>query len=100
MPLTYYRQPNRKGFDLASVDKVPRNTFWISTAGVYGPLDAVEAIGVSMEYPLGKPTLEIRSVRLAKEDPGSDVLEPKPLVDEFGQWIPVEWPGKIKSLIS
>jgi hypothetical protein len=98
VPLTYYRQPNRQGFDLASVGKVARNSFWISTGGVYGPLDAVEAIGVSMEYPLGKPTLEIRSVSLSKDDPGSDVLEPKPLVDEFGQWIPVEWPGKIKSL--
>ncbi len=98
VPLTYYREPNRKGFDMASVYNVPRNTFWIATAGAYGPLNAVQAIGVTMEYPLGKPTMEIRSVRLAKEDPGSDVLGPKPVVDQFGQWIPVDWPGKIKSL--
>jgi hypothetical protein len=98
VPLIYFRKPNRQGFDLASVGKVPRNSFWISTGGVYGPLDAVQAIGVTMEYPLGKPTLDIRSVRLSKDDPGSDVLEPKPLVDEFGQWIPVDWPGKIRNL--
>jgi hypothetical protein len=98
VPLRYYRSPNRAGFDLASVGKVPRNSFWISTGGVYGPLNAVEAIGVTMQAPLGKPALEIRSVRLSKEDPGSDILDKKPVVDEFGQWIPTDWPGKIKSL--
>src|ERR1035438_10472990 len=61
VPLQYYRQPNRAGFDLASVGKVPRNSFWISTGGVFGPLNAVEAIGVTMEAPLGNPTLEISS---------------------------------------
>jgi hypothetical protein len=71
VPLQYYRQPNRAGFDLASVGKVPRNSFWISTGGVYGPLNAVEAIGVTMQTPLGRPALEIRSVRLSKVDPGS-----------------------------
>jgi hypothetical protein len=85
VPLEYYRQPNRVGFDLASVSKVPRNSFWISTGGVYGPLNAVEAIGVTTQAPVGKPTLEIRSVQLAKEDPGSDILDKKPVVDEFGQ---------------
>jgi hypothetical protein len=98
VPLRYYREPNRAGFDLASVGKVPRNSFWISTGGVYGPLDAVQAIGVTMVTPLGSPTLEVRSVRLAKEDPGSDVIDKKPVVDQFGQWISQDWPGKIKSL--
>jgi hypothetical protein len=98
VPLQYYRQPNRAGFDLASVGKVPRNSFWISTGGVYGPLNAVDSIGVSMTAPLGSPTLEIRSVALAKDDPGSDVLDTKPVVDEFGQWIPSDWPGKVKNL--
>ncbi|MBM3746245.1 MAG: hypothetical protein FJW34_10645 [Acidobacteria bacterium] len=98
VPLQYYRQPNRAGFDLASVGKVPRNSFWISTGGVYGPLNTVEAIGVTMQAPLGKPALEIRAVRLSKVDPGSDILDRKPVVDEFGQWIPEDWPGKAKSL--
>jgi len=98
IPLRYYREPNREGFDMASVGKVPRNSFWVGTGGKYGPLDSVEAIGVTMEYPFGKPTLEIRSFELAKEDPGSEALDPIPLVDEFGQWIPSDWPGKITSL--
>jgi hypothetical protein len=98
VPLQYYRQPKRTGMDLASIGKVPQNTFWISTGGVMGPLNAVDAIGVAMRTPLGKPTLEIRSVRLSKDDPGSDVLDHKPIVDQFGQWIPADWPGKIISL--
>jgi hypothetical protein len=98
VPLQYFRAPNRSGHDLASVGKVPRNSFWISTGGTYGPLNAVTAIGVSMQQPLGNPTLELRSVRLAKEDPGSDVLDTKPVVDEFGQWISMDWPGKVKNL--
>jgi len=32
VPLQYYRQPNRAGFNLASVGKVPRNSFWNSTS--------------------------------------------------------------------
>lgn len=98
VPLQYFRQPNRSGHDLASVGKVPRNSFWISTGGAYGPLNSVTAIGLSMQQPLGSPTVEIRSVTLAKDDPGSDVLDSKPVVDEFGQWIPAEWPGKVKTL--
>jgi hypothetical protein len=98
VPLQYYRQPNRAEFDLASVGKVARDSFWIGTGGAYGPLNAVTAIGVSMQTPLGKPTLEIRSVSLAKEDPGSGLLDQKPVVDEFGQWIPADWSSKVKSL--
>ena len=40
-----------------------------------------------MATPLGRPTFELRSVQLAKESPGDAVLESKPLVDEFGQWM-------------
>jgi hypothetical protein len=98
VPLQYYRQQNRTGFDLASVGKVARDSFWIGTGGVCGPLNAVTAIGVSMQTPLDQPTLEIRSVSLAKDDPGSVILDHKPVVDEFGQWIPADWPGKVKDL--
>lgn len=33
VPLQYYQRPNRTGFDLASVNKAPRNSFRISTVG-------------------------------------------------------------------
>jgi hypothetical protein len=80
------------------VGKVPRNSFWISTGGIYGPLKSVEALGVTMVTPHDKPSLEIRSVRLSKQDPGSDIIDNKPVVNEFGLWIPADWPGKPKNL--
>jgi hypothetical protein len=95
LPLQYFRQANRSGASLAAVGKVPRASFWMSTGGTYGPLDAVTGIGFGMTQPLGQPTLEIRAVSLAREDPGSDILDSKPVVDEFGQWIPADWPGKV-----
>ena len=36
-------------------------------------------------------------MKLAKEDPGSDFLEGKPVLDEFRQWAHADWPRKIKS---
>ncbi|MGA2328700.1 MAG: hypothetical protein ABSH05_20680 [Bryobacteraceae bacterium] len=98
VPLKYFKRPDRDGFDLASMGNKPRAAFWMNLMGSYGPLKAVEAISVAMENPIGKPTLEIRSVTLAQADPGDAVLEPKPLVDQFGQWIHAEWPSKATTL--
>ncbi len=98
VPLRYYTRVEREGHDLASVHNKPRGTFWINVSGAVGPLKAVEALGVAMQNPVGRPVLEIRSVRLAREDPGDAVLEDGPVVDEFGQWIPGDWPGKARSL--
>lgn len=98
IPLTYFQRPDRQGFDLASLGNKSRASYWINLAGGYGPINAVEAIGVAMVNPLGSPALEIRSARLDQESPGDAVLEPKPLVDEFGQWIQASWPGKAKTL--
>jgi len=98
IPLRYYMRREREGHDLASLGNKPRGTFWINVSGSVGPLKAVEALGVAMQNPVGRPTLEIRSLRLAREDPGDAVLENKPVVDEFGQWIPSQWPGKAHTL--
>jgi hypothetical protein len=98
VPLAYYKSAQRTGVDMASMGNKPRNCFWMGTGRPVGPLDNVQAIAVQMSNPVGQPTLEIRSVQLAKQDPGDALLEPKPLVDEFGQWIPADWPGKAKSL--
>lgn len=98
IPLQYFREPPREGYDLASVHNKPHPSFWVNLGGKYGSLTHVDAMGVAMQNPVGAPTLEIRSMRLSKQDPGSIVLDPKPLVDEFGQWIPAEWPGKAHSL--
>jgi hypothetical protein len=98
VPLTYFQRPDRQGFDLASLGNKSRASYWINLMGTYGPLNAVTALSVAMENPIGAPTLEIRSVRLDQESPGDAVLDPKPLVDEFGQWIPADWPGKVRTI--
>jgi hypothetical protein len=98
IPLAYFQRPDRQGFDLASLGNKSRAAYWINLMGGYGPVNAVQSIGVAMENPIGSPVIEIRSARLDKESPGDAVLEPKPLVDEFGQWIQADWPGKAKTL--
>jgi len=98
IPLTYFQRPDRQGFDLASLSNKSRTGYFIHLMGGYGPINAVEAVGIAIETPVGSPVVEIRSARLDKESPGDAVLEPKPLVDEFGQWISADWPGKAKSL--
>lgn len=97
LPLAYFERSDRQGSDLASLGNKSRVSYWINLGGDHGPLNAVQAIGVSMRQPLGSPSIEIRSVRLDKESPGDAVLESNPLVDEFGQWNQADWPGKAKS---
>lgn len=98
LPLRFFRGRDQFGHDLASANNRPRRSFWFSTSGPFGNLDAVEAIEFRMEYPIAEPTLDIRLLGLAKEDPGSDILATLPVVDRFGQWGPVDWPDKAHSL--
>lgn len=99
IPLRFYRKPAGDGADLAATFNQPRNSYWINIhTGAFGPTTNVNALVVSMDSPVGSPTLEIRSVTLATNDPGDAVLEGKPLIDEFGQYTHVDWPGKAKSL--
>jgi hypothetical protein len=87
LPLKIFQQQSREGSDMASVGNRSRPSYFLNFNGPYGPLTAVQAIGIAMNTPLGKPVFELRSVQLAKESPGDAVLESKPLVDEFGQWM-------------
>ena len=99
VPLRYYRSPAGDGADLAATFNQPRNSYWINIhSSGYGPTTNVSAITVAMNAPVGAPTLEIRSVTLATNDPGDAVLEGKPLIDEFGQYTHADWPGKARSL--
>jgi hypothetical protein len=98
IPLRFYRQPLGDGVDLAATVNQPRNSYWINIeGGGNGPTSAVQGLRVVMRYPAGSPTLEIRSVTLAKADPGDAILEGKPLIDAFGQYTHAEWPGKAHS---
>jgi hypothetical protein len=86
------------GHDMAAVGNRSRPGSFLGLWGPFIPLTAVQAIGFSMERPIDSPRLEIRSIRLEKTYPGDAVLEPLPLVDEWGQWIPADWPDKAGSI--
>jgi len=95
IPLRFYRNPLGNAADLAATVNQPRNSYWINIeGGGNGPTGNVTGLSFVMRYPTGSPKLEIRSVTLSKTDPGDDILEGKPLIDEFGQYTHVEWPGK------
>ncbi len=98
IPLAFLTEEARQGNDLAAVHNKARPMMFINLSGRPGPLKDVRQIGVAIANPVASPSLEIRSVKLAKEDPGDALLDSKPLVDEFGQWVHDEWPGKAKSL--
>jgi hypothetical protein len=97
IPLQYFAGMDKSGTDLASTINRRTNSFWMSVWGPFGDLTSVEALGFAMQYPIHKPTIELRNIHLAKQDEGSDFLEGKPVVDEFGQWAHVDYPRKIKS---
>jgi hypothetical protein len=98
VPLSFLTQAPGQGHDLASVHNKARPMIFINLSGAPGPLTNVRELGVTMSNPIGKPTVEFRSVKLSKEDPGDELLEPGALVDEFGQWVHDDWPGKARSL--
>lgn len=99
IPLRFYREPAGSAGDLAATFNQPRGSYWINIhSSVFGRTDNVRGITVTMPNPVGKPELEIRSISLAKTDPGDAVLDGKPLIDEFGQYRHSDWPGKAHSL--
>ena len=98
VPLSFFTQAARSGNDLASVHNKARPMMFINLSGTPGELKSVSEIGVVMANPIGAPSLEIRSLRLANQDPGDALLEAKPLVDQFGQWMGEDWPGKATNL--
>lgn len=97
VPLQYLRGRDTSGHDLASATNRRTDSFWMSVWGPFGDLQQVESIGFAMHYPINHPKVEFRSITLSKEDPGSDFLEGKPVLDEFGQWQHADWPRKIRS---
>ncbi|HWR50723.1 MAG TPA: hypothetical protein VN428_06430 [Bryobacteraceae bacterium] len=98
IPVSMLSAPPTSGHDMAAVGNRSRPGYFIGLWGPFVPLKAVTSIGFEMEAPIGSPKVEIRSVSVAEKSPGDAVLEPLPLMDEFGQWIPAEWPGKAISL--
>ena len=71
--------------------------YMISNWGNHIDLRDVEALELFMA-PNRAVTLTIGPVALSSEDIAPAALTKEPVVDEFGQWVPASWPGKIRSL--
>lgn len=97
IPLVHFQKMNTEGMDQASMWKTPRPGYWIGFTGSVGSIKQTDSLGIAMGLPIGSPTIEIRNIKLTMA-PEDTILTTTPLVDEFGQWIPFEWPGKAKSL--
>lgn len=97
IPLISFQKRNVLGHDMAAIGQSGMTGFGLGFTGLVGPINNVDSLGVLMEEPIGSPTLEIRNVLLTMTAEDT-ILSPLPLVDEFGQWIPAEWPGKAKTL--
>ena len=97
IPLQYFIGMDKSGNDLASAINRRTNSFWFSVWGPFGKINAIDSVTFTMEYPINKPTLELRAVHLSTKDEGSEFLEGTPVLDEFNQWAHADWPGKIKS---
>jgi hypothetical protein len=97
VPLMNFQKRNVVGNDMAAIGQKGMPGFGLGFTGFVGSINKVDSLGVLMEEPVDSPTLEIRNVRLTMNAEDS-ILSPIPLVDEFGQWIPAEWPGKAKTL--
>ncbi|MCU0455709.1 MAG: hypothetical protein MUE74_05345 [Bacteroidales bacterium] len=97
IPLVHFQKRNTQGNSMASISKTPRPGYWIGFSSQVGPITSIDSVGVLMRFPVNSPTLEIKNVILTME-PQDSVLGPVPLVDEFGQWIPSDWPGKVQTL--
>lgn len=97
VPLVNFQKRNVVGQDMAAIGQRGMPGYGLGFTGLIGSINCVDSLGILMENPIGSPTLEIRNLHLSMEAEDT-ILSPVPLVDEFGQWIPDEWPGKAKTL--
>ena len=97
IPLANFQKRNVVGQDMAAIGQRGMPGFGLGFTGFVGPIKNVDSLGILMEEPIGSPVLEIRNIHLSMSAEDT-ILSPIPLVDEFGQWIPSDWPGKAKTL--
>jgi len=98
IPLEMLAGPPKTGHDMASVGNRSRTGYYLRLWGPFGPLKTVEAVAFEMENPVQSPTLEIRSLSLAKTSPGDAVLDGLPVVDDLGQFAGDSGPGRPATL--
>lgn len=98
IPMKYFTDLPDPAVDLAATFNHARYTGWINLGGKRGPMHGVDSIGFRMRRAIGAPSLTVRNVTLAVEDPGDLYMEKTPAFDEFGQSVNVDYPEKVKSL--
>lgn len=99
IPLDYFREPPASAMDMAATYNKRRKLGQINIhTPQIGSLTGIDSLTFYMYNPVNNPTLEIRSISLAMEDPGEALLQEGYLVDAFGQWATKDWPGKVKSI--
>ena len=97
IPLTFYKKSNTEGSEMAALYSRSRTTGWFNIWGVkVGPLTQVDSIGFDISCPTDKVKLELKSIKLTNES-HEEFIDPKVMVDKFGQWIHANWNGKIKN---
>ncbi len=69
---------------------------WLSNWGNHINLTQVEALIIRMAPNRGV-TLRVGPFALVRGEAPDEILLDKPVVDAFGQWIPGNWPGKVRS---
>jgi len=71
--------------------------YWISNWANHIDLTQVESLEIEMA-PNRQVTLQLGNFALTNEEVADEILADGPMVDEFGQWISLDWPGKISSV--
>ncbi|HPM87545.1 MAG TPA: hypothetical protein PKX27_06155 [Bacteroidales bacterium] len=97
IPLANFQKRNVVGQDMAAIGQKGMPGYGLGFTGSVGFIKNIDSLGILMENPMGSPVLEVRNMRLTM-NPEDSILSPVPLVDEFGQWIPDEWPGKARNI--
>lgn len=98
IPLFRFKAMNTQGTTMSATYQAGLPGCWTNFhSGPFGSINNIDSLGIGMAKPIGSPTLEFRNIRLTMT-PEDSILSPIPVVDEFGQWIPAEWTGKIKTL--
>jgi hypothetical protein len=59
--------------------------------------ERVEEIFFRMRFPNEPAQVTLYNLTLAEDVPDDDILDRKPLIDRYGQWIPENWPDKAHS---
>lgn len=97
VPVINFQKRNVLGHDMAAIGQRGMPGYGLGFTGFTGSVSHVDSVGFLMQDPIGSPFLQVRNIRLT-ESPEDSVLNPVPLVDEFGQWIPDKWPGKVTTI--